>query len=77
MFSDLTSIMYLKTLYFRENTPDLDEHSDSKGGLALKDMRPLNIEQAIDSKLNGSTMDTITERAVIFKGDLSRLINCD
>lgn len=63
-------------MYFRENTPDIDDHSDSKGGLALKDMRPLNIEQAVDSKLSGSTMDIITERAVIFKGNLSHSINC-
>lgn len=64
-------------MYFRENTPDIDDHSDSKGGLALKDMRPLNIEQAVDSKLSGSTMDIITERAVIFKGNLSYSINCN
>ncbi|XP_077283026.1 transient receptor potential cation channel subfamily V iav isoform X2 [Arctopsyche grandis] len=55
---------------YRGNTPELDDHSDTKCGLALKDMRPLNIEQAIDSNFNGgSALDTITERAVIFQGE--------
>lgn len=55
----------------RGNTPELDDNSDTKCGLALKDMRPLNIEQAIDSNFNGgNALDTITERAVIFKGNI-------
>jgi len=62
-------------LKFRSiTTPEPDEASEVRR-LSLKDIRPLNIEQAMDSQIrnesrNGHIMDTITEKAVIFKGIL-------